>query len=56
MKKYILVMGVIALGAALCAGGLYVGHMDDAPGAGMIGFLLLAASVVAGVKIARRSM
>lgn len=56
MKKYLMVIGVITLGVALCATGLYLGHIDDAPGVGMIGFLLLAAAVVAGVKIARRSM
>ena len=46
---------LVILGLALCAGGIYVGHTDDAPGAGLIGILSMIVLVVLGVRIARRS-
>jgi hypothetical protein len=51
-----LVMGVglVATGVALAAAGIYVGEIDDAPGAALIGILLMIGAVVLGVKIARR--
>lgn len=45
---------LITLGLALAAGGVYVGHTDDAPGAALIGFLLMIGAVVLGVRTARR--
>ena len=45
---------VMAFGIAFAAGGIYVGETDDAPGAALIGILLLVGSVVLGVRIARR--
>lgn len=45
---------LLALGGAALAGGLYVGHTDDAPGAGLLGILLMLGSVVLAVRIARR--
>jgi len=47
-------LGFVALGVALAAAGIYVGDTDDAPGAALLGILLLIGSVVLGVKIARR--
>lgn len=44
---------LIALGVAVAAMGVYVGEVDDAPGAGGLGFLLMFASVVVGVRVAR---
>jgi MYXO-CTERM domain-containing protein len=43
-----------ALGVALAAGGIYVGETDDAPGAALLGLLLMLGLVALGVKIARR--
>ena len=54
VPRLILSAAIVAAGIALCAGGLYVGHTDDAPGAGMIGFVLLAASIGVAVWILRR--
>ena len=48
------VISVIAIGAAICAAGIYVGETDDAPGAALIGILVLIGALVFGVKIARR--
>jgi hypothetical protein len=47
---------LIALGLAIAAMGLYVANADDAPGAAVIGFLLMIGSVVFGVKSARNRL
>lgn len=43
-----------ALGIALASLGVYIGHTDDAPGAAAIGFVLMIALIVAGVRVVRR--
>lgn len=43
-----------ALGVALAAGGIYVGETDDAPGAALLGMLLMIGLLVLAVRIARR--
>jgi hypothetical protein len=47
-------LGLVATGVALAAAGIYVGEIDDAPGAALIGIGLMIGAVVLGVKIARR--
>lgn len=47
-------LGLAALGVAIAAGGIYVGETDDAPGAALLGILLMIGAVVLAVKIARR--
>ncbi len=47
---------LIALGLAIAAMGIYVANADDAPGAAVIGFLLMLAAVVLGVRIARNRL
>jgi hypothetical protein len=47
---------LIALGLAIAAMGLYVADADDAPGAAVIGFLLMLAAVVFGVRTARNRL
>jgi hypothetical protein len=56
MKSSNLVMavGVAILGIAIAAGGIYLGEADDAPGAALIGILLMIGAVVLAVRIARR--
>jgi len=46
--------GLIASGVALCAAGFYIGQTDDAPGAALLGILLMIGAVVLGVRTARR--
>jgi hypothetical protein len=46
----------IALGLAVAAMGIYVANADDAPGAAVIGFLLMAAAVLFGVRTARNRL
>ena len=56
MKKYVIAIGLVVLGVAICATGIYVGEADDAPGAALIGVLLMIGAVALGVKVARREM
>jgi hypothetical protein len=47
-------LGLVAIGVAIGAGGIYLGDTDDAPGAALIGILLMIGAIVLGVRIARR--
>src|SRR6187200_1444915 len=47
---------LFALGLAIAAMGIYVANADDAPGAAVIGMLLMAGAVVLGVKAARNRL
>jgi hypothetical protein len=53
-RNRFLALGLVAIGLAICAGGIYVGEHDDAPGAALIGILLFAGSIVWGARIALR--
>jgi peptidoglycan/LPS O-acetylase OafA/YrhL len=47
-------LALVALGLALAAAGIYVGETDDAPGAALIGLVLMVTLVVLGLRTARR--
>ena len=47
---------LIALGLAVAAMGVYVANADDAPGAAVIGMLLMVAGIVLGVRAARNRL
>jgi beta-lactamase family protein len=47
---------LMALGLAIAAMGIYVANADDAPGAAVLGMLLLLAGVVLGVQAARNRL
>lgn len=47
---------LVALGLAAAAMGFYVASADDAPGAAVMGMLLMAAAVVLGVRAARNRL
>ncbi len=49
-------IALITLGLAIAAMGIYVADADDAPGAAVIGFLLMLAALLIGVKAARRRL
>lgn len=49
-----LALGLVAIGVALAGAGIYVGDTDDAPGAALLGILLMIGAVVLGVRTARR--
>ena len=54
MRKQSKAFGLIALGAAIGAAGIYIGDTDDAPGAALLGILLMIGAVTLGVRVARR--
>src|ERR687891_1400136 len=47
---------LIALGLAIAAMGIYVADADDAPGAAVMGMLLMVVGVVLGVRAARNRL
>ena len=49
-------LAMVALGLAIAAMGVYVAHADDKPGAAVIGFLLMLAAVLYGVRTARNRL
>jgi hypothetical protein len=50
----IAVVGLVAVGVVLGATGIYVGETDDAPGAAILGIVLMIGAVALGLRIARR--
>src|SRR6185369_15985679 len=50
------VFTLFALGLAIAAMGIYVADADDAPGAAVIGMLLMVVGVVLGVRAARNRL
>ncbi len=53
-RQLLMAVVIVSIGIAIAAGGIYVGDTDDAPGAALIGILLMIGAVVLGVKTARR--
>jgi hypothetical protein len=47
-------IGLIILGLAIAAAGVYIGDADDAPGGMLIGILLMMAAVSFGASILQR--
>ncbi len=54
VANIVVALGLVAIGLALAAAGFYIGQTDDAPGAALLGILLLLGAVVLSVRIARR--
>lgn len=54
ITKGLISLGLVATGLALCAAGIHIGDTDDAPGAALLGILLMIGLVTLGVKTARR--
>ncbi len=52
-KNLVKAFGIGALGVAIAAAGIYVGDTDDAPGAALLGILLMIGLVVFAVKIVK---
>lgn len=46
--------GLIVIGIAIGAAGIYVGETDDAPGAALIGIILMLGAMALGIRIMRR--
>ena len=47
-------LGLVAIGVGIAAAGIYIGDTDDAPGAALLGILLMIGAVALGVRTARR--
>jgi hypothetical protein len=54
-SNLVIALGLIAIGLAIGAAGIYVGDTDDAPGAALMGILLMIGAVALGVRMARRT-
>jgi hypothetical protein len=54
VKNLILAFGLGAAGIAFAAAGIYVGETDDAPGAALLGILLMIGLIAFAVRTARR--
>lgn len=53
-NKYIKALCIVAVGVVLCITLIWIGDYDDAPGASLLGVLLLIVSFVVAIRIARR--
>ena len=47
-------LGLVVIGVVICAGAIYLGETDDAPGASLAGVLLMLGALVLAVRVARR--
>ena len=54
LTNVLMALGLIAIGVGIAAAGIYIGETDDAPGAALIGILLMIGAVALGVRTARR--
>ena len=54
VANLVMALGLVAIGVAIAAGGIYIGETDDAPGAALIGILLMIGALALAVRTARR--
>ena len=54
VTNILLALGLVTIDVALAAAGIYIGDTDDAPGAALIGILLLVGAVALGVRTVQR--
>ena len=54
LTNVLMALGLIAMGIGIAVAGIYIGETDDAPGAALIGILLMIGAVALGVRTARR--
>ena len=47
-------LSFVTVGLALAAAGIYIGDTDDAPGAALLGILLMIGAVALGIRTMRR--
>jgi hypothetical protein len=55
VTNLVIALGLVAVGLAFAAAGIYIGDTDDAPGAALTGILLMIGAVVLSLRIARRN-
>lgn len=54
VPNLIMALGIVAAGVAIAVAGIYLGETDDAPGAALIGILLMIGALVLAVRTIRR--
>ena len=54
VTNVLIALTFIGIGVGMAAAGIFIGETDDAPGAALIGILLMIGAVVLGVRTARR--
>ena len=54
LTNVLMALGLIVIGVGIAAAGIYIGETDDAPGAALIGILLMIGAVALGIRTARR--
>ena len=52
----LIALALMAIGVGIAAVGIYIGETDDAPGAALLGILLMIGAVALGVRTARRKI
>ena len=50
VANFVMPLGLVAIGVAVLAAGVYIGDTDDAPGAALIGMLLMLGMVTLGMR------
>jgi DNA-binding CsgD family transcriptional regulator len=50
----LIALGLIAIGVGIAAAGIYIGETDDAPGAALLGILLMLGALALSVRTVRR--
>ena len=56
VTNILIALSLIAIGVGMAAAGIFIGETDDAPGAAILGILLMIGAVVLGVRTARRKV
>ena len=56
ITNILIALGLVAIGVGIAAAGIYIGEMDDSPGAALIGILLMLGALVLSVRTARRKV
>jgi hypothetical protein len=52
----VMALGLVVIGVAIAAAGIYLGETDDAPGASLVGILLMIGALTLAVRTARRKV
>ena len=53
-SNLLLSLGLMIIGVGIAAVGIYIGETDDAPGAAVLGILLMISALVLSVRTMRR--
>lgn len=53
VSNVLITVGLVVIGVCVAAAGIHIGESDDAPGAALIGILLMMAATVMALRRAR---